>query len=418
MKRILVTLFAIASLHSVSSAHGTTVSFGVFYSSLGHHGEWISIAPSVYAWRPAHVVHGWRPYTVGRWAWTNDGWYWLSDEPWGWATYHYGRWYYDDYYGWMWLPGYEWAPAWVEWRYGGDYVGWAPLGPYAVFSINFGIYYRTRWSTPYYYWSFVDCRYIATPSVHRYVYRSDNNTRLIGRTRGAGSVRFDGGRVVTRGPERGYVEQRANIRLRSADIVDVQDQAKAGLVRSDGRERIEAYRPSIDRRATGDDGPQNLRQADRETSLDMRYTALRSREIDRESGRDMRRAEEYRTRIERRAPVQGGSDESARSVTPRSGKTEDRGQIERRSPAREDEKAVSPSDRSRRGSEQPRQQNVEPGRSQKSPSVNRNQERRPQTRSSKPERSVRRSDPPKRESGRSAPSSREGRSNGSRERKR
>ncbi|MDH3252253.1 MAG: hypothetical protein OEM41_05630, partial [Ignavibacteria bacterium] len=243
MKRIIITLFAIASLHSLSAAQGTTVSFGVFYSSLGHHGEWISVSPSVYAWRPSHVVNGWRPYTAGRWAWTDEGWYWLSDEPWGWATYHYGRWYYDDYYGWIWLPGYEWAPAWVEWRYGGDYIGWAPLGPYAVFSINFGIYYRTRWSTPHYYWSFVDCRYITSPSMHRYVYRSKDNTRLIGRTRGAGSVRYNGGRVVTRGPERDYVERRANIRLQSAEIVDVREEAKGGLVRSDGRERIEAYRP-------------------------------------------------------------------------------------------------------------------------------------------------------------------------------
>lgn len=417
MKRILVTLFAIASLHAVSAAHGTTVSFGVFYSSLGHHGEWISIAPSVYAWRPAHVVHGWRPYTIGRWAWTNDGWYWLSDEPWGWATYHYGRWYYDDYYGWIWLPGYEWAPAWVEWRYGGDYIGWAPLGPYAVFSINFGIYYRTRWSTPNYYWSFVNCRHITTSSVQRYVYRSDDNVRLIGRTRGAGSVRYSGGRVVTRGPERGYVEQRANIHLRSTEVVDVQDQARAGLIRSDGQERIEAYRPSIDRRATGNDRPQNLRQSDRETSLDMRYTALRSREVDQERGRDMRRAEEDRTRIERRSPGQG-TDESGRTVTPRSGSTESRGQVDRRSAAREDQKAVAPQNRSRRESDQPRRQNVEPRGSQRAPSVDRNKEQRPQTRSANPERSVKRSEPPRRESTRSAAPSRGERNNGGRERKR
>jgi hypothetical protein len=31
--------------------------------------------------------------------------------------------------GWLWVPGYQWAPAWVSWRYGGDAVGWAPLAP-------------------------------------------------------------------------------------------------------------------------------------------------------------------------------------------------------------------------------------------------------------------------------------------------
>jgi len=47
----------------------------------------------------------------------------------GLATYHYGRWVYDSYYGWLWTPGTQWAPAWVSWREGGDYIGWAPLPP-------------------------------------------------------------------------------------------------------------------------------------------------------------------------------------------------------------------------------------------------------------------------------------------------
>ena len=32
-------------------------------------------------------------------------------------------------YGWYWVPGYEWAPAWVAWRNNNDYYGWAPLSP-------------------------------------------------------------------------------------------------------------------------------------------------------------------------------------------------------------------------------------------------------------------------------------------------
>jgi hypothetical protein len=32
----------------------------------------------------------------------------------------------------VWIPGYEWAPAWVSWRYGPSYVAWAPLGPAGV----------------------------------------------------------------------------------------------------------------------------------------------------------------------------------------------------------------------------------------------------------------------------------------------
>ncbi len=299
MKTVILTLFTIAMLHSPAAAQryddGAKVSFGVFYSSLGHYGEWISVGASAYAWRPGRVERDWRPYSVGHWGWTDDGWYWMSDEPWGWATYHYGRWYYDDYYGWLWIPGYEWAPAWVEWRYGNDCVGWAPLGPYAVFSLNFGIYYRTRWVTPYNYWCFVDWRYINTPSVGRYIYRSDNNRRYVGVTRGAGSVRYNGGRIVSRGPEPGLAERRANIRLRTAEIVDVHEASERGVVRSDGGERIEAYRPRIDERSINDQRPEKVREGGRAISLDMKYTTIRSQELDRQTGRDLRRAEE-RTR--------------------------------------------------------------------------------------------------------------------------
>jgi hypothetical protein len=31
--------------------------------------------------------------------------------------------------GWVWVPGTRWAPAWVSWRSGDGYYGWAPLPP-------------------------------------------------------------------------------------------------------------------------------------------------------------------------------------------------------------------------------------------------------------------------------------------------
>ena len=86
---------------------------------------------------PANRSRDWRPYTVGRWAYTDDwGWYWISDDSeasWGTVTFHYGRWIFDDDIGWSWVAGNEWAPAWVSWRRGrgqqAQYVGWAPLPP-------------------------------------------------------------------------------------------------------------------------------------------------------------------------------------------------------------------------------------------------------------------------------------------------
>jgi hypothetical protein len=99
-----------------------------FRRGLSPHGEWVDSPKFGRVWRP-HAPPGWRPYFYGRWVWTADGWFWASDEPWAWATYHYGRWGYDGVLGWFWVPGYEWAPAWVTWRFGAGVVGWAPLFP-------------------------------------------------------------------------------------------------------------------------------------------------------------------------------------------------------------------------------------------------------------------------------------------------
>jgi hypothetical protein len=92
-------------------------------------GEWAIHPTWGPVWKPAGVGTDWRPYHQGRWAHTAQGWYWVSDEPWGWATYHFGRWYLDAAAGWVWVPGRRWAPSWVVWREGKGLVGWAPLGP-------------------------------------------------------------------------------------------------------------------------------------------------------------------------------------------------------------------------------------------------------------------------------------------------
>jgi hypothetical protein len=68
----------------------------------------------------------------------------MSEEPFGWATFHYGRWTRLRNIGWIWVPGDEWAPAWVSWRKSNDYIGWAPLPPEARFDRRRGIH---NWPT-------------------------------------------------------------------------------------------------------------------------------------------------------------------------------------------------------------------------------------------------------------------------------
>ncbi|MFN3693884.1 MAG: DUF6600 domain-containing protein, partial [Ignavibacterium sp.] len=157
---IIVFLFIGLTASAETSTHLYNRMGGYFYTNLSPYGTWIEIDYGVVAWRPTIIKRNWAPYKIGRWVWTDYGWYWDSYEPFGHIVFHYGRWYYDDYYGWIWIPDDEWAPAWVEWRYDDDYIGWAPLHPYAVFSVNFGIRITYNYNVPYAYWHFVTYRYL------------------------------------------------------------------------------------------------------------------------------------------------------------------------------------------------------------------------------------------------------------------
>ncbi len=295
---ILLTLSIIWSGLAYSKPYiQTSASFGIFHSSLSRYGEWIE-SDFGYAWRPMHVVHNWRPYLHGRWVWTDYGWYWVSNEPFGWATFHYGRWNYDDYYGWIWIPDYDWGPAWVEWCYNDDYIGWAPLPTYATFNISFGITFSNHWVTPYHYWNFIPCRYFTTTRIVDHVQPVDRNRRIYGETRGVEHIRYEGNRVINRGIDVNTVEQRTNTRIRRVEVVNRERGESERFVREGGRERIETYRPQIEKRA-GEEQSRSMdtRRKDNKPSID-RGRSIELPKRDTPTGRDaVRDRGEIRERV-------------------------------------------------------------------------------------------------------------------------
>jgi hypothetical protein len=133
MKKLLFALTMLAlAVAAVPQTRAADVSIDFVYDNLSG-GNWIDVEGYGYGWQPEIVVRdpNWRPYSDGYWAYTDYGWTWISYEDFGWATYHYGRWASLADYGWVWFPGedLDWGPAWVSWRTGGDYIGWAPLPP-------------------------------------------------------------------------------------------------------------------------------------------------------------------------------------------------------------------------------------------------------------------------------------------------
>ena len=148
-----------------------------FYDDLSQYGQWIQDPQYGYVWVP-EVENDFRPYySRGHWVMTEYGNTWVSDYPWGWAAFHYGRWTYNPYYGWVWIPGHTWGPAWVGWRYGGGYYGWAPLGPGFEFGANFGYY-----NCPDDWWIFLAPAYLYERHYYRYWYGPRENGTIIRNT--------------------------------------------------------------------------------------------------------------------------------------------------------------------------------------------------------------------------------------------
>jgi hypothetical protein len=112
-----------------------------YYDALSPYGTWYNEPDYGWVWQPTAVVVNplWRPYCdSGSWLWSDAGWYWNSYYSWGWAPFHYGRWWCSPHRGWLWCPDRVWGPSWVCWRNSAAFCGWAPLPPGACFTAGLG----------------------------------------------------------------------------------------------------------------------------------------------------------------------------------------------------------------------------------------------------------------------------------------
>ena len=99
------------------------------------------------------------------------------------------------------MPGRVWAPAWVAWRAGGDYVGWAPLPPEAIWQPDRGIVFPANFSverlSPQR-WVFVRKAIPGRPEIHRHVVVEPRNLSLISVTNNTTNFIYVNNRIVNR----------------------------------------------------------------------------------------------------------------------------------------------------------------------------------------------------------------------------
>ena len=213
------------------------ITYQQFYDDLSPYGQWIDYQGYGYAWVPSYS--GFRPYsTNGYWTFTNYGWTWVSNYNWGWAPFHYGRWTMDPFYGWVWIPGYEWSPAWVAWRSGGDYYGWAPIGP----GMNVNVGYGYGNNIPADYWSFVPQRYVMDRQVNNYYINRQQNVTIINNTTIINNIRVVNTKnIYNSGPSVTEVQRTTHQTIRPVTILQ---RNSAGSSEVSGS-RLTMFRPVV-----------------------------------------------------------------------------------------------------------------------------------------------------------------------------
>ncbi len=257
-----------------------SIDVGFFYGELSPYGEWVRHPYYGWVWFPRHVHAGWRPYSVGRWVESDYGWTWVSYEPFGWATYHYGRWAWDRWVGWLWVPGTDWAPAWVAWQQGNGYIGWAPLPP-AVgfdmrvgiqlggFSLSFGIAPRN--------YAFVEERRFLDSRIDGYIVPEARNITIINQTTNVTNYTVVNNKVINHGVPVERVERATGRRAQRLRVAAAPSARAAGVQ----RDVVQVYRPPESKLESVKVARRNnagLRQAERKAARQEERKAERQEE--------------------------------------------------------------------------------------------------------------------------------------------
>jgi hypothetical protein len=340
------------------------VSFQVFYDELMPYGDWVQDPQHGFVWIP-YVEPNFHPYaTRGHWVMTSYGNTWVSQYDWGWAPFHYGRWFYTNYYGWAWVPGYEWGPAWVNWRTGGGYYGWAPLGP--------GMHVNMVFNMPYNHYVFVPHRRLIHRNIHRYYLPRTQIVQVYNHTTIINNTYVNNQRTYIAGPDRRELER---INRRSIPVYQVNNSNQAGRASVSNRS-VALYRPDVERATATQARPSRV-VASNEYNRGATRTAApannqrQNSAVQRGAGQENRTAAPQNN-TRREAVRSNEATAPARTAAP--ARNASPANVQRTAPAQYDNRVSTPSRQNNVGNREataaPRQQAAQPAQRNAAPRVN------------------------------------------------
>jgi hypothetical protein len=115
--------------------------------------------------------------------------------------------------GWVWVPGYTWAPSWVVFSSGPGYIGWAPVPAYYSIGVSIG----HSFCSPDQY-VFVDSPNFMASRVRGYAVPVRRNRVLVQNTRIVNNIRVENQVVVNHGPSVRDVERWSGRRIAARPI--------------------------------------------------------------------------------------------------------------------------------------------------------------------------------------------------------
>ncbi len=265
---LLLSLATVFATTNDAKAQNGYVDFDVFYNELSPYGNWFDHPEYGYVWQPRGIQNFQPYYTNGYWVMTEYGNTWVSNYNWGWAPFHYGRWTMSR-IGWVWIPGTQWGPAWVDWRQGNGYYGWAPMGPNIQININV-----SRWNTPMDWFVFVPYGNIYNRNFGWYN-RPGNFINIYQNTTIINNFYNDRGNrpIYNYGPRRNDIARHLN---RNVPVYRVTNSPTRRANAAPRGNRLAIYRPEV-RNTNTNAAPRNVRTLEGSTSRGNNVDANNSR---------------------------------------------------------------------------------------------------------------------------------------------